>query len=249
MRLCAVLLLLLAFPALSQAAACESRAGKAVWMKELQKGAKGDDDKRSEAAACLVRSGAWGSPEVSALLLQVLKNPSEHVFVKEDLVESLSEVSWRKTVHVHAPLAPSDIKKEDKEALGRTVASAKTLVDIAQAVTEMDDVVPVSKQEGEFLKTIAELSLSTESHIMLRQAATQSLAKITESIAESGVYDEKNLRIALDAIRFGAAQDDNASYYSGARFALEQIRDGKAAVIAGISKNRSGRQISSVPAK
>jgi hypothetical protein len=216
---------------------------------QILKSQKSDAELRSSAGACLVTS-SLGKSEVAHVVLNIIRNGQEDLFLREDLIEALSNAPLRHTVQVHGDLAPQ-LGKEDKENLDRTLASrsASSLMAVAQAVKSMDEILPVTRLEGEFFHALSEIAQEDSNHIVLREAAVGALEKMSMRVVSSGVYEEKALRLSQETLRIISSRDDFASYYSGAGGAYDRLATAKIPGYMVASKQPvSNRVISSIPA-
>lgn len=186
-----------------------------------------DIDERAKAAQCLMFH-QLDRPEVAQKLLRMIKDPSEDLFLREDLIEAFSQASLRKKIKVEGNLSPV-LGEEEKNAVG-SVASGNTndLLAVTQAVKAMDEILPVTKFESDFFRAINEIALNESNHIMLRTVALDSLDKASRSIQQSGIFDEKIVRMSEETVRNLAIREETISYYSEAALAYQQSPDGRA---------------------
>lgn len=205
-----------------------------------------DPDYRGLLASCLIKNYLSNS-RVSKTMLKSLTNNKEHVFIKEDILEALSLVSFRKNIKVEQALAP-EISKQEAHAMDRTLASAKNILDVTKTVKSMNEVIPVTKYEEAFVATLASYITNDETNVLLRIGAVKALNHITENMIDSGIYEEKLLYTVYDAFRKTAAKNDNSSYYSGASGAYHKLETLFQRYAVNMSKFglRTGRQISSL---
>jgi hypothetical protein len=70
---------------------------------------------------------------------------------------------------------------------------------------------------------LSEIALDDKSHVLLRTEAVAALESASRKVAESGVFDERQLRQAREALQTLALRDDNSSYFSGASSAYERL--------------------------
>lgn len=236
----ALLLSLLATPALAAPSECRN-AGEAMQSLTQHK----DPDLRSRAGICLVRH-QLDRPEVAKQVLRILRDPSEDILLREDLIEAFAESPLRRRVRIEVPRAAPQLGRQEKEALDRTLAGANSLMAVTQAMASMEDTAPVTVYEGEFFRVLNDIALDEQNHVLLRAGAVAALEKAAAKVADSGVYDEKTLRQTRDTLRSVAARDDEASYFTSAGQAYARL------VSAGVPGfNREGsssRMISSVKA-
>jgi hypothetical protein len=203
-----------------------------------------DSDERGDLASCFIHT-QMQNPEVMSKILKILRDPNEQLFVREDIVAALGTAKWRKKTELRGSLTPEHLTPQEDEALNRTVASAKDILSVTQAVKQMQEVSSTTKFEGEFVRVLSEIILNKENHIELRMAAVQTLTQLTKVEVASGLFEEKNLRIAYEAIKENANNGgDASSFYSGAAAALAELRSSvKGDVLAAM--DRPGRTISS----
>lgn len=205
-------LLLLCLAAGQARAAGDCRGSSAELERTVQ--ASRDPDARSRAGTCLVRYHL-GRERVAQLVLGILRDSREDLLLREDLVEALGDAPLRKKVRVDGTLGPS-LGEQDKVAVERTLASANQLLELTQAVKSMEETMPVTSYESELVRALSEIALDDGSHVLLKELAVSSLEKISKRIVDSGIYDEKVLRLSRETLRTVATREDNGSYYSGA---------------------------------
>jgi hypothetical protein len=239
-RLHLILALALLAPAGAHASdACRSGPGQAL---TALRSPQTEPEFRAAQGTCLVRS-YLDLPEVSEAALKIIKDPNEDLFLRQDLIEAFADARLRRRVKVKESLAP-EVKKEDRETLERTAASAGQLLALAQAVKSMDETVAVCPQENQFLRAIAEIASADESAVVLRASAVASLEKVLTKIVGSGVYDDRSVRFAQESLRNVASRDDTGSYFSGAGSAYARLAN---ANIPYFAVPREGRALASVP--
>lgn len=215
------------------------------------KNTKAAGDIRTQAGVCLI-AHSLGSPDVARTVLHIIRDGKDDLFLREDLIEALSNTPLRHTIQVTEKLGPQ-IGKEEKENLDRTLASrsASSLMAVAQAVKSMDELVPITRLEGEFFRALNEIAQDDANHVVLRETAVSALEKISQRVVKSGLYEEKTVRSTQETLRVIASRDDISSYYSGAGNAYQRLASAgipgymiasKPTVIA-----PSGRMLSSVP--
>ena len=203
-----------------------------------------DSDERGDAATCLIHNQLHDDAAM-AQVLRILRDPNEQLFVREDIVSALGAAHWRKKVEIRGSLTPEHISRQEDDALNRTVASAKDILAVTQAVKHMQDTASTSRYEGEFVRVLSELILNKENHIQLRMACVEALTQITKIQLDSGLFDERNLRIAYEALKENSSTSDSASFYSGAGPALEALRsNARGELLATMDK--PGRSLSSI---
>lgn len=223
--------------AVSAPAATDACADRA--LEQLQN-RRADSDLRAELAQCLSRR-ELARPEVALALLKILKDKSEDVLLREDIASALAATQWRRKVKVEAALAPQ-LDAQDRKAVDHTVSGANDLLAVASAVNSMDEIVPVTKFEGEFLRAFGELAEGQETPVLLRVAAVAALEKTTTQLVESGVYEERNLRVAQNTLREIVDRDEDDSYFTGAAAAYGRLAS------AGVPLFAPGRALASTPA-
>lgn len=203
-----------------------------------------DPELRAKHGSCLFRFHSDRTDAAQALL-RIIRDPNEDTLLREDLVAAFAESPLRKRVKVEGNLGP-ELGKVEKTAVERTVASAGDILALTQAVKSMDEIVPTSRFEGEFVRALVEVAFDAKNHVLLRAVAVESLERVARASAESGVYDLKTLRLAHDTLRTIANLDEDG-YYSGAKLAFNRIE--KDAVIMAALNRASGRMLSSQGAK
>jgi hypothetical protein len=112
--------------------------------------------------------------------------------------------------------------KVEKTAVERTLASAGGLLALTQAVKSMDEIVPSSRYEAEFVRALVDVALADASHVILKTTAVEALERVTRVATESGVYDLKSVRLAHDTLQTMSYLDESG-YYSGAALAYERL--------------------------
>lgn len=185
------------------------------------KNAKALPELRAEAASCLIPT-SLREAEVAKAVLQIIRDPNEDLFLREDLVEYLGQNSFRRTTRVEGTLGKT-LNTQEKEAVDRTLASANNLLAVAQAVKGMDEVSPVTKFENEIFRALSEIAQDENNHVLLRAEAVKALEKISQSVVASGLYDEKTIRMAQETLRVIALRSDDRSYHSGAVLAYNRM--------------------------
>ncbi|RZA05882.1 MAG: hypothetical protein EOP11_11745 [Proteobacteria bacterium] len=219
--------------------ACRSAPEQALRALRNQ---KTDPEYRSSLGACLLRS-YLDLPEVAEAALRIMKDPQEDLFLRQDLIEAFADARLRRQVKVNQSLAP-EVKKEDRENLARTAASAGQLLSLAEAVKSMDDTVAVCGNENQIVRTIADLASAEETPVVLRATAVASLEKVLAKIVGSGIYDERTVRFAQENLRNVASRDDTGSYYSGAGAAYARLANANVPYFSA----GEGRSLASIPA-
>ncbi len=164
--------------------------------------------------------------------------------LNEDLIEAFSKANLRKKIKVDGHLGPQDLGDQEKAAAG-AVGNANELLAIAGAVKTMDEIVPTTRYEGDFFRALSEIALEESNHVMLRASAVEAMARASKTVVDSGLYDEKSLRLTRETVRTLAMREDVNSYFSGANLAYQAVQT--------IVPNSEGRKISSqgnpVPAR
>ncbi len=221
-------------------AECRSNYGAALQALSRQ---ATDPELRSVAGQCLVKYHL-DKTEVAKEILRVLKNPEEDLFLREDLIDAFAHGTLRKKVQVKEALSP-ELNDQDREAVGRTVASAQDILAVTQAVKSMNETVSTVAMENEFFKVLGEIALNSTNHIILRSMAISALEEASKKIVASGLYEDRSLRITQDTLRALATSGENIDYYSGAHSAYERL------VIAGMPffKEPLGRALASEPTR
>lgn len=198
----------------------ECRTSPEYALQELKNPAA-DPEARGAAGQCLSRF-FLDKPEVAQAFLKVIRNPREDILLREDLIQAFAESSLRRKVKVEQALTPK-LKPEDNAAVNRTLASAGDILAVAQAVKSMDETVPTTRFEGEFFRAFSEIVIDDSNHVVLRETAVAALEKISAKAVSSGVYDDRNIRLAQETLRTVASRADNGSFYTGANVAYERL--------------------------
>jgi hypothetical protein len=236
-----LLLLSLAPPAASAANPCPGGVDAAV---SALRSRSSDPSYRSAAGTCVVRN-FLSVPEVSAAALKVIQDPNDDLFLREDLIEAFGDARLRQEVKVEQALAP-ELNAQDKLALDHTVGGAGKLLALAQAVKSMDDSQIVSPRETDFIKAISGIAKDSKSHVVLRTLAVETLEKVMKQMVDSGLYDERALRVAQESLSSVAYAGDNASYFSGAAEAYGRLAESGLPYFSDV---RGGRSIASTKSK
>jgi len=172
-----------------------------------------DAEARSEAAQCLVRAH-MGEPSVEKVLLRALKDPQEDPFLKEDILTGLAAISWRKEIVVEGNLGPT-IDDEHRKAIGRTVAGAENLLAVTLAVKSMNETLSTVALESEFYRTLSDLALDEQNHVVTRMHAVQALEQIALKANGSGLYQERNLKTVRETLQLLQLREENLSSQIG----------------------------------
>ncbi len=181
-----------------------------------------DPDLRSRAGTCLVFHHL-DRPEVAKQVLRILRDPSEDILLREDLIDAFAEAPLRRRVRIEMPKAAPQLGRQEKAALDRTLAGADSLMAVTQAMASMEDTAPVTVYEGEFFRVLNDIAIDDTNHVLLRATAVRALEKVLPRVTESGVYDEKILRQSRDTLRLVASRDDEASYFTQAEEAYGRL--------------------------
>jgi len=201
-----------------------------------------DPELRSRVGTCLIRNHL-DQAEVSRAALRILRDPAEDLLLKEDLIDAFADAPLRKKVKVESHLAPK-LGQMDKVAVERALSGAGSLLAAAQAVESMDDIEATCRYEADFVRTISDLALDSTSHVLLRASGVRALEKISAKTYQSGVFDEKLVRLMRDTLRTVSARDDLASESLNAGVAYNHL------AVAGLpgyaAPASSGRMLSSV---
>ncbi len=199
-----------------------------------------EPDLRARQGSCLIRF-YLDRADAAQALLTVIRDRTDDMILREDLMIAFSEAPLRKRVKLEGAISP-EIGKQEKTAMERTVASAGNILAVTQAVKSMDEIIPSSRYEAEFVRALVDVALEEENHVVLRGIAVDSLERVAKVTLDSGVYDAKSLKLTHDTLRALAFTEDSG-YYSGAKMAFSRIEQ-NAELIAAIG-NSSGRSISS----
>lgn len=208
------------------------------------KNRKEDYEKRSHSAKCLVHF-YLGRTDVGKALLSVLKNQKEDILLREDIMELVSSARLRKTVKVEEALT-QEIGEQEQAAVNRTLASANHLLAVTQAVKSMDEVLPLTHLEHDFFRSMSEIAVNESNHVTLRTVAIESLERMAKAVVNSGVYDERSVKLTYDTLREVAISDETSSYYLGAASAFERFSGSNQMYARAQS---SGRSLSSEESK
>lgn len=181
-----------------------------------------DPEHRASAGVCLVRF-QLDEPEVAKAVLRILRDPSEDILLREDLIEAFADSPLRRKVRIEMGRAAPKLGRQEEQALERTVSGAQGLVAVTQAMGSMEDISPTTAYEGEFFRVLNDIAIDETSHILLRACAVRALEKISAKVVESGVYEEKYLRLTHETLRQVAAGDDEASYFTAAAPAYSRL--------------------------
>lgn len=180
-----------------------------------------DPDLRLDLGACLVRYQIHRS-DVAQAALKILKDPSEDILLKEDLVEAFGQAELRRNEKVEESMAP-EVNEQEKELLGRTVSSAQDILALTQAVKSMNEVVPVTRYESEFFRTLQSITLDDGNPVLLRAQAVQSLENASKKIVASGLFEERLIRQSYEAMRTVAGRDDVANWSVEVQPAMQRL--------------------------
>ena len=178
-------------------------------------------DIRSRAGICLVKS-AIQQNEVAQTVLGIIRDNSEDLLLREDLMESIASAPLRQTVKVDDVKMPT-VGAEERAAVERTMDGANGLIAITQAVKSMNDTVQTTKYEGEFIRSFSDIAINSQNHIVFRSMAIQALEGMARAAVDSGLYEEKLIRITYETIRSVSAQGEEISEATGANEALVRM--------------------------
>jgi hypothetical protein len=203
-----------------------------------------DPELRSLLGACLVRY-QLDKPEVAKQALRILRDPEEDILLREDLIEAFADAPLRRKVRIDLPKPASQLGRQDREALDRTVSGAQNLVAVTQAMGSMEDTSPVTAFEGDFFRALNDIALDESNHVLLRAYAVNALEKISAKVVDSGVFEERSLRLTRETLRTLAGRDDEASYSTEAARSYNRL---VAAGVPGFTRegSPSARMISSM---
>jgi hypothetical protein len=199
---------------------------------------------RSASGACLVQHHL-DQPDVNRVVLSILRDPSEDTLLREDLIESFADANLRHKVRVEGKLAPA-LGKEEREAVDRALSGVGSLLAAASAVKTIEEVVPASRFEPDFFRALSDIALDDSSHVLLRATAVDALEKISVKVFNSGVYDEKSVRLVRETLHAMAAREDDASFFTNAGAAYNHLA---VAGLPGYTRDTAlsgGRMLSSV---
>jgi hypothetical protein len=187
----------------------------------ILKDSKIDPDLRSIHGNCLMRHYLTRT-DVATLLLKVIRDPSEDILLREDLIEAFGQVNQRKRIKIESNLGVK-VSQQDKDAIDKTISNATPLIALTQAVKSMEEMVPATKLENDFLRTFSEIAHNEANHVQLRTVAVSALNNIVSSLIASGIYDDKMVKAYLDQVQAIAAKKDNATYFIGAQLAFRNL--------------------------
>lgn len=227
--------------AATQATDDECRRSPEYALQELKNPAA-DPDARATAGQCLSRY-YLDKPEVAQALLKIIRNSREDILLREDLIQAFADSNLRRKVRVEHALTPK-LKPEENDAVNRTIASAGDILAVAQAVKSMEETVPATRFEGEFFRAFSDIVMDDSNHVVLREVAVAALEKASEKAVKSGVYDDRNIRLAQETLRTVASRADNGSFFTGANGAYERLAGAGLPHFA-----QPGRMISSISEK
>ncbi len=202
-----------------------------------------DPEIRAAAGVCLVQSHIE-QPDVARAVLEVIRNSHEDTLLREDLIDAFAECTLRRKVKVQERLA-SPFGEQEKAAVDRNLGSVGPILAAAQGVKTIEEVVPVTRFEGEYFHALSEIALDEESNVLLRARAVSALERLSVRVVKSGSYDEKLIRLARETLRTVANRDDAASYFTNAGVAYSRLAN---AGMPGFSREpaATGRVLSSV---
>lgn len=203
-----------------------------------------DAEERTRIGICLVKT-SLDKPEVAEAVLKIIKDGSEDLFLREDLIAAFADSPLRKRIKVEEKIAPT-VGAQEKAAVDHTSSSMSDILAVTQAVKSMNEVLPISKLEPEYFRAIGEIAKDESNHVELRAVAVDALAKLSRRVVESGVYEEAALRIAHDSLKIVAATEESSIFYVGAANHYTQLAQAGLPVYSGTN---SGRALASVPGK
>lgn len=225
----------------AQTAEGECRSSPEYSLQELKKPAA-DPDIRASAGQCLSRY-FLDKPEVAQAFLKIIRNPREDLFLREDLIEAFASSNLRRKMKVEHALRPK-LKPEESDAVNRTLASAGDILAVAEAVKSMEETVPTTRFEGEFFRALSDIAIDDSNHVVLRETAVAALEKVSAKAVGSGVYEDRNIRLAQETLRTVASRADSGSFFTGAGGAYERLAGAGLPHFA-----EPGRMISSISEK
>jgi|GEM_PF-4844414 len=181
-----------------------------------------DGNLRSLSGVCLVRY-QLDRAEVAKHVLRILRDPTEDTLLREDLIEAFAESPLRRKVRIEMQRPAPQLGRQEQQAMDRTVSGAQNLVAVTQALGSMEDTAPVTAYEGEFFRVLNDIAIDESSHVLLRACAVSALEKISAKVVDSGVYDDRSIRLTRETMRTLAARDDEASYSTEAGQAYTRL--------------------------
>lgn len=240
--LCVLALLLQTFiptPAVAGPSECRNIAAA---LKTL--GTEKDGELRSIVGICLVRY-QLDKPEVAKSVLRILRDPTDDILLREDLIEAFADSPLRRKVRIEMQRPAPQLGRQEQQAIDRTMNGAQNLVAVTQAMGAMEDTAPVTAFEGEFFRVLNDIAIDESSHVLLRACAVSALEKIASKVVDSGIFDDRSIRLTRETMRSLAARDDEASYSTDAGQAYTRL---VAAGIPGFTRDgvNANRAISSV---
>lgn len=201
---------------------------------------KNDDEERGAAGACLVRFHL-SRPEVAAEIIKVLKNADEALFVREDIVEALSNTPFRRTIAIRESISTGPITTGDKAAVsGRTVANVSALLDGNESMRTTKEVLPVTQKEVEIVRALGDIVTDDQNHILFRAAAVTALSNIAKNMRESGVYTDSTLHLAYESMRYASMMPGEATYFVGSGKAYARVAEVHNEILAAHQKTTRG---------
>ena len=201
-------------------------------------------EQRSSAGICLLRY-PLDLADVNRVALSILRDPSEDTLLREYLIEGFADANLRRRHRIEGRLAPA-LGKQERDAVDRTLAGVGSILEAAQAVKTIEEVVPSSRFEADFFRALSDIALDPSNHVILRATAVSALEKASVKIYTSGVFDEKTVSLVRDTLHVVATRDDDASYFTNAGPAYNRLA---VAGLPGFSHESSlgaGRMLSSI---
>jgi hypothetical protein len=176
---------------------------------------------KQEAAKCLVRSHL--SREAAAKeILSILQSKEEDLFLREDIMTALADHPWRRSIQVQGKVAPA-LNQSDREALVKAVGPASSILDLASSLKEMREIVPTTQRESEIIRTVSLIVLDDQEVLALRQAGVRVLTGFVEKAVESGLWQEKTIRMAQETLLTLKQREDVSSWSTGAEEGYEKL--------------------------
>jgi len=107
--------------------------------------------------------------------------------------------------------------------VSKTLGRSESLLELTQAVKSMDEIIPITQYERDFFRAFSDIALEDSNSVLLRSAAVAALEEASRKVVASGVYDDRSLRMAQEALITVALRDDNGSHFSGAASAYSRL--------------------------
>ncbi|NUM89420.1 MAG: hypothetical protein HUU37_09475 [Bdellovibrionales bacterium] len=192
-----------------------------------------DSDQRGPHGFCLVKRHL-SRTDVALAALQVLRDRGEDLLVREDIALALGTTAFRREVKVAESPLPAALTQEDREAVSRTVASVSPILQVAEAVKSMKEVVAVTPRESDFVRALSDVVLDEDAHVMFRMLAVQSLTQIVREMHGSGLFQDQVLHVGYESLKFASELPGEATWFIGAAPAYQALAQDHSRVLASI---------------